>query len=388
MFCVNDCTQRFLKTYFKIIQSGLFNKVEQINVILVGPQDNSSIKTQLQRLNKVKFFEKLNSGSEVETLNAIWQYSQVYDGYVLYLHGKGVTRPDNSFINDWKECMEYFMIEKHENCLQLLNDFDVVGPNIRDTPMRHFSGNFWWAKTSHLRNLNKLDTLETNRLYCEFWLFDCSKPFTYKCIYDSKVNHYGESFGRENYINTDVNTKIPTPSKWKHNVLTEVSSAWKGLEDYVEPIIETYNITPNLMLEFGVDNGYSSYIFSKVFKKVIGVDHFMGDEFIRHSQGDDFYKTIVERFKDSNVELVRKGYQEFVIGETRQFDLIHVDINHTYEDTFACLDWSVQHSKVVIAHDTDSFPAVKRAVLDIAAKHNINFYNINKFYGLGILYKS
>ncbi len=84
MFCVNDCTQRFLKTYFKIIQSGLFNKVEQINVILVGPQDNSSIKTQLQRLNKVKFFEKLNSGSEVETLNAIWQYSQVYDGYVLY----------------------------------------------------------------------------------------------------------------------------------------------------------------------------------------------------------------------------------------------------------------------------------------------------------------
>lgn len=387
MYCINDSVRRFYKTYLKIRNSGLLKKTKQIYVVIVG-HTSDTIREQLERLEKVAVYERHNRGSEIETLNVLWQFSELYkNSYVLYLHSKGVTRPDNTCIADWIECMEYFLIERHEDCLEHLKNFDTVGPNIRQSPSRHFSGNFWWAKTSYLNKLKCPEVYLKDRLYSEFWLFDYSGPYTYKCIYDSAVNHYSENFEREKYINVNTKPKTPIESKWGYEVLSDVPSAWKGLENYIQSIISTYNITPNSVLEFGVDTGYSSYIFSKVFNKVIGVDHFLGDDFIKHPQGDDFYNNIIERFKNTNVEIVRSSYQDYILKEDRKFDLIHIDISHTYEDTYACLEWSVFRSDVIIAHDTESFPEVKRAMLDIASKHELNFCNIDKFFGLGILYR-
>jgi hypothetical protein len=39
----------------------------------------------------------------------------------------------------------------------------------------------------------------------------------------------------------------------------------------------------------------------------------------------------------------------------------------------------------VLFHDTESFPAVKQAVSDIARETNKTFYNFKESYGLGIL---
>jgi len=38
MYCVNDCLKRFVNTYNKISSSYLIQKVDKINVILVGPE--------------------------------------------------------------------------------------------------------------------------------------------------------------------------------------------------------------------------------------------------------------------------------------------------------------------------------------------------------------
>lgn len=181
---------------------------------------------------------------------------------------------------------------------------------------------------------------------------------------------------------------ILNTEQWPYTTL-DVSTAWKGLEEYMLPLIKTLNIKTDLALEFGVDHGYSSYIFSKIFDRVIGVDSFEGDCHVNHSQGDSFYNNVCDTFKNTNVEIIRSRFEEFIQGEYNNtyFDLIHIDIVHLYEPTYKCANWSVEHSDVVILHDTCSFPEIDKVCRDIAKNKNRKYYNIPHCHGLGILYK-
>jgi hypothetical protein len=68
------------------------------------------------------------------------------------------------------------------------------------------------------------------------------------------------------------------------------------------------------------------------------------------------------------------------------FDLIHVDGEHGYYDTFNCGDWACAHAPVALFHDTVSFPdTVMPACRDLAAKHDRMFFNYDQAHGLGIL---
>lgn len=175
--------------------------------------------------------------------------------------------------------------------------------------------------------------------------------------------------------------------KWLLSKRVDVSSAWKGLEDYIFPIIKQFNLKQDIALEFGVDHGYSSDILSQAFNKVVGVDSFVGDIHIIHTQGEEFYNTVKNSFEGTNVEIVRASFEDFIKDNNNHYDLTHIDIVHEYEPTFACADWAIQHSDVVILHDTESFPEIKRVCQDISAKHDVGFYNITEHFGLGVLYK-
>ena len=175
---------------------------------------------------------------------------------------------------------------------------------------------------------------------------------------------------------------------WQMNRRDNISTAWRGLEDYIFPIINRFNIKRDTALEFGVDHGYSTDILSQAFNKVVGVDSFVGDAHIIHAQGEDFYNTVKNSFNNTNVEIVRSSFENFIKNNNNSYDLIHIDIVHEYEPTFICADWAIQHSDVVILHDTVSFPEIYKVCQDIALKHNVGFYNITEHFGLGILYKT
>lgn len=197
MYCINDCLKRFDNTYVKIKNSLLLEKVESLNVILVGPEADKN-KKHLNNYHKVETVVKQTTKSEAETLCNIWEYCQTNDSNVLYLHSKGVTKPENKNIQDWSNLMEYFLIEKHEQCLETLSCHDVCGLNYHPNNP-HFSGNFWWATSDHIKKLKKINPETTDRLYCEFWLFDTSSKVKQKVIYDSETNHYEKPYPREKY---------------------------------------------------------------------------------------------------------------------------------------------------------------------------------------------
>lgn len=197
MYCVNDFNERFVNTYDKICKSSLLQKVESINVVAVG--DNKEKAKDL-----FKFFEKVNirtgtnNGSESDTLKLLWNTCQKEDINVLYLHSKGVTKPNFNNVKDWANLMEYFLIEKHEQCLEALETHDVCGVNYFNTKP-HYSGNFWWATSKHIKRLKELKVEKIDRLYCEYWLFDIDAVIKRKEIYNSGINHYYEPFPRQRY---------------------------------------------------------------------------------------------------------------------------------------------------------------------------------------------
>ena len=169
--------------------------------------------------------------------------------------------------------------------------------------------------------------------------------------------------------------------------LANVKSAWVGLPAVMEAVVKEFKIPTTRALEFGVEYGYSTSALANILDYVVGVDTFTGDS---HSGGkaDHFAETYKNLQKWNNIQLMQMDYQTFCAGHKEEYDLIHIDIVHTYEDTYACGAWAVQHAKCVIFHDTESFPDVKKAVQDLATNYKLDFWKYTGSAGLGILTKS
>lgn len=88
----------------------------------------------------------------------MYEYAQSHpDSKLLYLHTKGVSHDPSSHyignINDWIEVTPHGLIDKHEFCIEMLNDVDTVGMHYMSERTSnspdHFSGNFWWVTAKY-----------------------------------------------------------------------------------------------------------------------------------------------------------------------------------------------------------------------------------------------
>jgi hypothetical protein len=137
----------------KIIFSGLYNKVNKIYVFITGEDEHvEKIKNLIERSGKKFSVEDIGINDKTYerfTLLKIKKYINENDKF-LYIHSKGVTN-DNPNIVDWRNLMEYFLIYKYNDCIQMLEDYDTIGINYIDN--LHYSGNFWWTKGSYFMKL-------------------------------------------------------------------------------------------------------------------------------------------------------------------------------------------------------------------------------------------
>jgi hypothetical protein len=171
--------------------------------------------------------------------------------------------------------------------------------------------------------------------------------------------------------------------------IIDVSTAWDGVESVLADVMERFEIGNALALEFGVGYGYSIAALANYFGKVIGVDTFLGDEHAGFQE--NLFEQTTKNLSDfENILLAAHSYQTGIASPDfsgMRCDLIHIDIVHTFEDTYACGRWAVDHADVVIFHDTLSFPDVMRAVQAIADETGRFFYHWEFKHGLGILSK-
>jgi hypothetical protein len=121
------------------------------------------------------------NGLEGDTLELLWNdlQSQTEESNVLYLHSKGAVNTDvpstcKSFPNreKWRETMSKFVIDSWEDRLLELDIKNHSGALFIDHYKRdcipHYKGNFWWARSSYLRNcISFVDLCKNNYLVDE-----------------------------------------------------------------------------------------------------------------------------------------------------------------------------------------------------------------------------
>jgi hypothetical protein len=126
----------------------------------------------------------------------------------LYVHTKGVSRPGNTCVADWRRSMTYFMVEKHEECCRKLEEYDTVGCNYtvyHSVP--HWQGNFWWARSEHLSRLKYARHIKYNtdindvwdlRHKCEAWVMSLRNPSWYE-MYNHHLDPYTQNNPESGY---------------------------------------------------------------------------------------------------------------------------------------------------------------------------------------------
>ncbi len=187
IYMVNNWLDIVKSQISKMKKSGLWDKMDKLYIGYIDPNDIYCEEDPIVfKDDKIKILYTSKDPKIYESLTLVnLQYiAGSLGGCVFYVHLKGISRMNNPFQNDWRELMEYFIIERHELCLRELETNDIVGTNwhlgegymgakvrhSRGTPITpHFSGNFWWANVSYLKKLPNLIPIHS-RFDCEFWI--------------------------------------------------------------------------------------------------------------------------------------------------------------------------------------------------------------------------
>lgn len=161
----------------KIRDCGLWDKCEKIYVGISG--ELFELEPGLDLLSHNKYL----LDGEIPTLLELYNLcKKLPPTKIFYIHTKGASfdgchptthknwsdkfhGPEQTakLIDAWREYLEYFVIERHSDCLEALNSHDVCGAEWKQnasTKMHgkippHFSGNFWWSNSTYISSLKK-----------------------------------------------------------------------------------------------------------------------------------------------------------------------------------------------------------------------------------------
>lgn len=230
--CVlNNYQEVLINILNHIYDSGLYDRLNKLRLSIVGNsvEFKNWFDTLTYDTTKIQLIfptTRINT-FEFHTLHNLFIDAISEDFYCLYLHTKGVSKQTNPNIKDWVDYLLYFTVDKFQNCLLELENFDTVGVNLTGdsenmksnpalwgyvvkgesvsrTP-QHYSGNFWWSKSDNIRKLPdplyyaSYEQYERYRVACECWI--CLNPnLKPKCLFQSGVNHYGTRYPKEMYV--------------------------------------------------------------------------------------------------------------------------------------------------------------------------------------------
>lgn len=177
-----------------------FEMLEDFSILQGKSQDN---------------FKKLTN--EIPTITKLYNDCQKEDLKVLYLHSKCVSALSNTMLKHplpskfknrflWRQFMNYGVITNWKICVNALDIHDTAGIDYKNSPP-HYSGNFWWTKSDHVRNSAnpsssgwweqfKSSSSESwfqnisDRFAAEFWV--CNKPNTISFNVQSNDGYFND----------------------------------------------------------------------------------------------------------------------------------------------------------------------------------------------------
>jgi hypothetical protein len=161
-YLVNDYKVIVQDQMTKLFTSGLYDECEMIYVGINyhNIDEVDWFKSLLLNYSKFKVIVHPTNDGEFDTIKLLTNYCKNNNCYVMYFHTKGVGNKEfdvNSTL--WRMSMDYNIIYRFKECVRKLdNGVDAVGCNVRyNTHVGyhpHFSGNYWWTTSDHIKTLN------------------------------------------------------------------------------------------------------------------------------------------------------------------------------------------------------------------------------------------
>jgi len=253
---IHSCTIKDTNILDKLVKYVLDNNeiIERIFIINIGKE----IENKYGELVEIVQYSEDTSLFELKTLEVILNFSLRNPlSKILYLHTKGVSYNEFSNVEDWKNYMLYFLVNKQKECVSLLNNFDTVGVNYQRKPHIHWSGNYWWATANHITSLNT-DKL-INKADAEWWIFSDNDNVKYHSLFNTNIDHYRLPFPPEKYVNKEF-IRVKMICNWcsSYDLCLEWSNMCKeGFTwNNIEITWEDYNIDYYVIINKPYDNSY------------------------------------------------------------------------------------------------------------------------------------
>lgn len=183
---INEYMQIITEQLKLIIDSKLYDKVTEIIVGCSGTDENLiKVKKLFKPYSKIRIelHVTLLELYEFPTLETIYKNSQQDKFFGFYIHTKGVSWPKHEGGKYWRDYMNYYNLTKWKDCLKMLQKgYNLCGVKLlteKDSPAfkLHYSGNFFWFKSTYVETLNDPFTLNIkNRIEAEMWIGSGKSP--------------------------------------------------------------------------------------------------------------------------------------------------------------------------------------------------------------------
>ena len=179
------------------------------HILNVGISIADENKCTTNIINKFKHIRDIRAkGNEFTTIDLIEKDISKFGNsdYILYLHTKGASKQTDTMYNNivsWRHLMNYFNIEKHKLVFSVFEktEYNTYGVLLSNGDgWKLYSGNYWWAKASYIKELNFENIKKRNRYQAE-WNFvsigENWKPYSAYNV--NERNHYSILFKKEEY---------------------------------------------------------------------------------------------------------------------------------------------------------------------------------------------
>jgi hypothetical protein len=341
---------------------------------------------------------------EGQTLKELYLHSLKNDGYVCYLHNKGVTE---NFYNTWgvfgedsrwRRYMQDHCIGRWRECIEKLDEgYDAVGANyFKD--FYPFAGNFWWATTEHIKKLD--DPLDADKYY------NNNSPTNYRYAFELWIGtkepkiHYidirqiesGEvqKFRKQEEKPMNLNTYMTQPKNQKFNLVRIVPD--NGFDVHAQVFHEIEASVFFSLQKLGYDVTNSTNDFAPDRKNIVFGMHHCPVDVVRHDIPKDTIIYSLEQMREQP-ECMRwcRKYRNLEVWDysTRNVEVLqkagvenikHCKIGYVPEISYFERNKPQERDIDILAYLSPS-PRREHIMKQFANNPNINFVHIQSTYG-------
>jgi len=148
--------------------------------------------------------------------------------------------------------------------------------------------------------------------------------------------------------------------RYKHLISQKHTSWYENFEraNYIMQIAQ-----PNVVVDLGVDHGFSTFAFAFANKgKIFGIDSFEGDPHagVRNTYDEviDLHNSLMKEFEIADVQFIKGYFEDVAKTWNNSIDVLHIDGFHSYQavkNDFETWEQFFNPNTIVLFHDIVSF---------------------------------